>query len=385
MRVLFVISALTYGGAERQVVLLSRQLVRLGHEVLVYTLSDDVPRRGELDASGVALRSDRKRMRLDLAVVARLRRCIAEWRPSVVHAMLFDAEIYARLAGWGSGVPVLNSERNDDYTLPAFKRLALRLTRPLMDDVVANTHAGADFAARKHGIGRERVQVVWNGIDLDEVRQRLAASDAPARRFWADVPGVRRVCVVGALKPQKDHALALRVAAELHRRDRCWRFLFVGDSLAGQSAHKQAVLAQHAAMQAHRYVEFTGLRTDTYELMASCEALLVTSRFEGFPNVVLEAMACGAPVATTAYSDVRRMLPFDWQVAASRAPEALADTVERCVAARDAVVRAQRAWVERHATLEASAQAMLAVYAKVIERRHAAARAPSRGGRRAEQ
>lgn len=362
MRVLIVISGLTFGGAERQVVLMSAELVRLGHAVLVYTLNADVPRRPELEGSGVELRIDQKRVKLDLAVILRLRAKMIEWRADVVHSFLYDADVYARLAGCGLGTPVLNSERNDSYSLRPLQRLGYRLTRHLMHGLIANSWAGAEFARRQHRTADASVHVVWNGIDLDEVDRRLAASQAPAHAIWPG-DGLRRVCIVGALRPQKDHLLALRVAEELVKRDPGWRFVFVGGSQGGEGAYKERVLAQCRQMGAESYAMFTGVRRDVLEVMASCDALLVTSLFEGFPNVVLEAMACGTPVATTQYSDVKRIVPFDWQVAANREPARLADIVERCVRDRGDVVHAQRGWVEANATVRRAAESLLAVYA----------------------
>jgi glycosyltransferase involved in cell wall biosynthesis len=368
VRVLFVISALGFGGAERQVVLLSRELSRLGHAVLIYTLNARVPRESELEGSGAELFIDQKRSRLDWAVIRRLRRSIRAWRADVVHSFLFDADIYSRLAGWGLPVPVLNSARNDNWQPRRLTRLGYALTSAGMRAIVANSWAGARYAQSLHGVDASRVHVVWNGIDLEQIDERLAASPCPALELWPE-SGVRRVAIVGAIKPQKDHALALHVAAALHRRTPSWRFLFVGDSLHGHSAHREQVLAQCRALGADAFSKFVGIRRDVPEIMASCDALLVTSHFEGFPNVVLEAMACGCPVASTDYSDVKRILPFAWQVAASRRPEELANIVERCVVERDEVCAAQRRWVETHATTQRSAAALLAVYESYLHRR----------------
>src|SRR5947209_3038663 len=126
MKILFVISELTFGGAQKQLVELSRQLARTGHEVVIYTLNRDVPREAELEGSGVTLMVDQKRSRLDPALLLRLRSLIESWQPDVVHSFLFDADFYSRVAAMGTGVPVINSERSHNYTLPTLNSLALR-------------------------------------------------------------------------------------------------------------------------------------------------------------------------------------------------------------------------------------------------------------------
>jgi glycosyltransferase involved in cell wall biosynthesis len=377
MRILFVISGLGLGGAERQVALLASEFIRLGHAVGVYTLNRELARADELEGSGVELIVDAKRRRFDPALLSRLRRHVQHWRPDVVHGVLYDGNLYTRLAAAGLGLPVINSERNDDYRLSAAQALGYRLSGWLFDAVVANSHAGAAFARSLHRIAAPDVHVVWNGIDLDEIDARLARAVPVAHQLW---PGdeLKRLCVVGSIKPQKDHALALQVMRSLVDADPTWRLLCVGDELSGAGAPlKQDLLAQCAQLGLQAQVRFVGHRRDVPEVIASCDALLVTSRHEGFPNVVLEAMACGTPVASTAYSDVRRILPQPWQVCDDRSPQALAAAVVRCVAERDAVVARQRAWVEAHATAAASAKAMLAVYATYSRAQPALARSVS--------
>jgi glycosyltransferase involved in cell wall biosynthesis len=365
MRILIVISGLGFGGAERQVVLVSRELVRRGHQVLIYTLNNHVPRRPELSGSGVELAVDQKRWRFDPSVLLRLRRTVRKWRADVVHSFLYDGDFYARLACCGLNLPLLNSERNDNYVLSRLQRWGYRLTAGMVDGVVANSYAGAAFARRMHGIDEGRVHVVWNGIDLDEIDARLARSTRPARQLQP-MPQAKLGCVVGAIKPQKDHMLALQVCRELADRDASWRFLFVGDSLLEGGAYKRQVLDEQRRLGLEDIVTFTGVRTDVPEIVASCDVLFVTSRFEGFPNVVLEAMSCATPVASTDYSDVRRILPCEWQVARTRSARELADIVQRCEREGDLLRRAQRRWVETHGRVAHAADAMLAVYGRYL-------------------
>ncbi|HWD22239.1 MAG TPA: glycosyltransferase, partial [Burkholderiales bacterium] len=160
VRILFVVSGLALGGAERQLVLLSRELVRLGHEVSIYTLTRQTLRIDELAGVDVDVVVDQKRLRLDIGVLGRLRRHIRNWQPDILHGFLYDGDVYCRLAGWDAGVPVLNSERNDSYTLSLLQRIGYRLTSMLCDGVVANSHAGAEFARRLHRMAADRVHVV---------------------------------------------------------------------------------------------------------------------------------------------------------------------------------------------------------------------------------
>ena len=366
MRVMFVISGLGLGGAERQVVLLSRELVRLGHQVSVYTLTRETPRLDELEGANVTVIVDQKRRRLDFGVLARLRQRIRSWRPDIVHGFLYDGDLYARLAAWGLGIPVLNSERSDSYALTAVQQLGYRATSALCRGIVANSHAGADFARRVHHMSRDHVHVVWNGIDVTEVDSRLSRSTRPAHEMAAGAD-VKRLCMVASIKPEKDYLLALRVVRRLVDDDPSWRLICVGDQLSdGAPGYKADVLSELHRLRLERFVKFVGHRRDVPEIIGSSDLLLVTSVREGFPNVVLEAMACGTAVVSTDYSDVRQILPVTGQVVGSRSGEAIAEAVVRCYRARRDIAAAQRTWVDTHGSASVSAARLMSVYERYV-------------------
>ena len=362
MRILHVISGLTRGGAERQLIILSRELLRRGHEVLIYTLNHAVPHLPELRGSGVEVIIDHKRLRLDPLVIARLRRTARRWGAELAHGWLYDGNIYTRVALRGLGIPIINSERSDNYRLSYVQRLGYALTRGWETALVANSHAGLAFARRLHRVPADRGHVVWNGVDLARIEMEAAAAPALCGALW---PGqdVSIACLVGSITPAKDHLLALDTAAVLHQRDPRWRFLLVGDPWREPGAYPRAVQARFRELRLENVCRFTNERTDAIAHIAASDVLFSTSRFEGFPNVVLEAMACGTPVVSTEYSDIRRILPLRWQVVPQRSAELLADAIHRAARERSSVASAQRAWVEQHATAEQSASAMEAVYA----------------------
>jgi glycosyltransferase involved in cell wall biosynthesis len=363
MRVLFVISGLGLGGAEKQLIMLSKELVHRGHSVCIYALTQYVPRAGDLAGSSVELVVDPKSSRLDVRVIRRLRQHIRAWSPDVVQGFLYDGNVYARLSTFGLGVPTLDSERNDNYALSTVQSIGYYLTSAMTSGVVANSYSGAEFANRKYMKPGKGTHVLWNGIDLPEVDLRVTNARARGTQFFVE-PGLKRVVVVGNFKPQKDLQLALRVARSLIDVDSRWRMIVVGGDLPGTvTNYKTEVLLTRDELGLQDHVNFVGIRRDVLEIMSSCDAVLVTSHHEGFPNVVLEAMACCTPVVSTEYSDVRRILPMDWQVVSSRNEGELAQALLRSDRERAGVVAAQRRWVETHAAPGICAERLLSIYA----------------------
>lgn len=375
MRVLFVISDLGFHGAQKQVVELSRELDRLGHEVAIYTLNDDAPRAAELAGTGVEVVVDQKRTKLDPAVLLRLRRRIAGWRADIVHGFLFDGDIYVRIAALGTGAIVLNSERSDDYEISLSQKLAHWLTKPFVDGVVANSRSGSAFAQRLYGYDPARMHVVWNGMRIEELERRAVSSVNHREEFFGE-GGHKVACMVGHIKPAKDYHLALDTAANLVALDPRWRVLFLGEALTGvayKAGHasdtvdyKQSVMEHFQRLGIADKVRFAGARADAPAILAQCDVQLMTSCREGFPNVVLEGMVLGVPVVSTDYSDIRHILPRAQQVVANRSPMALARAILAADADRDAIAAEQKQWVRAHASIETATKELERVYARYV-------------------
>lgn len=373
MRIAFVCPGLHHGGAETQLIALATQLHALGHTVRVNTLFRGTARVAALREAGVEVFEYDKRLRLDLRLLARMRRDLRAFAPDVLQGMLFDGNLYARLAGAGLGVPVVCAERSSDYELRRSQRLAQRLTHRLTDAVIANSYAGAALARRMFPtLAADRVHVVWNGIDAAAAAQR-AAGACGLRAALGVATSARLLCFVGAVKPEKDVPLALRTAALLFQREGPpWHLVMLGAAYAKvgeyrivefeQSQTCETEVAQMIANFPSGRIHRLGVSDQVIETIAQCDVLLSTSRREGFPNVVLEAMVAGTPVVSTAYSDIERILPRPWQVVGSRDPAALADAVERAYAEAPVLAAAQRAWVQANAGLERLAKATLQVY-----------------------
>jgi glycosyltransferase involved in cell wall biosynthesis len=365
MKVLFVTSSLDQDGAAEQVILLSKELVRLGHRAGIYCLSRRAERLAELAGSGVEVTVDDKRGPIDFGVLWRLRRHVRGWRPNLVHSFGFDADVYSRLAGLGAGAPVLNSERTDDQQVSRVQHLGYRLTSLLCGGVVANTRAGAEYARRLHRLAEDRVDVLWNIVDLRAIDARVARSPQPAREIFAGAD-LKRLCMVVSLRPVNDHPLALRVLKRLMDEDPSWRLICVGEEPTRDGGYKAQLAAECERLGLGPFVKFVGHRSDVVELIASSELLLQTSRHGGFPLVALEAMACNTPVVSTDWGEVRRLLPVAEQVVSSRDEGAIAAAVRECHRRRAEIVEAQRRRTEERGTASSAVTTLLAAYVKYL-------------------
>lgn len=209
------------------------------------------------------------------------------------------------------------------------------------------------------------MRVIPNGIDLGRLapfRVERRAARAAARFD----PERRLVAQVGRLAPQKDYptflAAAARVAVEAPDVD----FLVVGDG--EERASLEALAARHGLAGRLR---FTGLRHDVPALLGGVDVLALTSTFEGFPNVILEAMATGAVAVATDVGGVRELVVAGETgvLVAPRSPDATAaavlDVLRDPARARDMALAARRR-VEEQFDVRVMAERTAAAYLALL-------------------
>jgi len=175
---------------------------------------------------------------------------------------------------------------------------------------------GVEVALAEHGL--RTAATIWNGVSPAPP----PADRAELERMWRVPPGNRLVLAVGRLVPAKNHALAIRAFADVEYAT----LVIVGE---GPLRNELEDEARRAGV--HDRVVFAGLRPDARALIGAADAIVVSSRSEGLPMVVLEALAAGTPVVATAVRGVREILE-DEQNALLTAPEdplRMAEAIQR--------------------------------------------------------
>lgn len=367
MRILFVNRNLTYGGAETQIIRLANELVSRNHDVAIYAMDKENPRVKELN-SGVYLQEDSKKLPVDLGMLWRIHTFIKKWKPDIVHGFLYDGNFYSRVAAIGTNVPTLNSERNGYYELSRGRRIAHHVSWRLAKGVIANSYAGAEFARNLFPFSDEHMHVVWNGTDLNYIDSRISANNLDYKQMFFGDKDVKVACCVGNIKPAKDHLLALDVADLLTNNYPQWRVLFVGGDIEATTDYQLISKVKNAWKDKNleNKAIFCGQRPDAIEIMHQSEVLFSSSLYEGFPNVVLEAMSVGTPTVSTEYSDIRRILPNSWQVVGDRSPKSLVNAILRADKERDKIQMEQKRWVRDNVTIEKAVDKLLKIYTQYV-------------------
>lgn len=222
----------------------------------------------------------------------RLIRLLRSRRIQVVHTYLFDASIVGRVAAWLAGVPVvLSSTRSSLEYLPRLALWVDRITAVLCQRVIAVSRGTADFVIQQERIPAAKVVVVSNGVDLEHYQPGDRAS---ARAML----GINRTsCVVasiGRLHTQKGHRFLLKALSLLRTEMPSLVCVIAGDGELRDELEEYARI-----VGVENCCRFLGVVPDSRIVYDAADLLVLSSLYEGMPNVVLEAMAMAIPVVAT--------------------------------------------------------------------------------------
>jgi len=303
--VVLVIDDLEYGGAQRQVIELANNMDRDRFDVHVCTLSNYVPLGNQLRDSEHRLHTVVKKNRIDFTVVLRLARLLKSLNADIVHSYLFAADIASRLAGRLAGTKlIIGSERNANYSPKRRNILAYRLTRRCVDLTIANSKAGAAFHSRVYGQPACDYRVVYNGVDTDRFRLR---NRMELRKQLGIGTEKRVIGVFASFKPQKNHTMLLQAFKKVLESFPDAQLLLVGDQLYGNmmgtgdyNCRMEKLIDE---LGIRRQSMSLGNRDDVEVIYPACDITVLSSLYEGTPNVLLESMACGIPVVATDVCD----------------------------------------------------------------------------------
>ncbi len=338
-RVTFLITALGVGGAEVQLVRLATALQARGWPVLVLALRTVEGVEGALRAAGVPTRSlTPAGGRLGFRTASALLESLRTERPACLVTFLLQANVLGRVAGALCRVPVVSSIRNERFggagrAGPWLGDAMERLTTPLARAVVFNSRSSAAQVVARRVVPAGKVRIIGNALPPHAAP--LTAETRAALRADLGLDDDSFAWLnVGSLHAQKNH-LALVEALACHRDTHPTARLLI----AGTGPLEAAVRERVRALGLADSVTLLGLRHDVPALLQAVDGFVLSSRWEGLPNVVMEALAVGTPTVATPVGGVDELVEDGVSGWLARSPEAadLCAALDRVVAttARD--------------------------------------------------
>lgn len=293
-RISFLITELDHGGAERALVRIVTGLDRSLWNPRVISLSDRGPLAEPLEAARIpvtAIGAGRVRSPAGLwRATVGLTRCLKEQQPAVLQTFLFHANIAGRFAARRAQVPAVVSGIRVAEKRGRWRLNVDRWTEHLVNHHVCVSQSVADFSIRESGLSESKVVVIPNGVDV----QRFAAAEpVDLSQFGIPKDGAT-ILSVGRLDEQKNPLGLLRSFAAIAQRHPQAHLLFVGHGM-----DEAALGAEVVGLGLHSRVHLAGWQADVPGLMRACDLFVLASKWEGMPNVLLEAGAAGIPVIST--------------------------------------------------------------------------------------
>ena len=342
IRVLHCIYSLAWGGAEKQLYLLTNASKSAGMQPAVFCADAAGMTAARL---GCEIHAYQRQSKLDAGIFRELRRVVRDFRPDVVHVWLPAViTVPAMAAAALEGVPSVFSYRcaMQFWAWPQVPEFLVMLA--LANKVVTNNpieHSGALFRSAYHAKLGEQID---NAVNPAEICPDLAALSGRASRV---------ILFVGRIEAQKNWWCLLRAFALLRKTS--------GHELqiCGRGDQQAQCVAMIDELGLGGAVQMLGHRNDIPALMRAADVVVLPSFYEGTPNVALEACAAGVPLVL---SDIEPHAPFREAGAARlfdpKSPEALAsaigDVFRNPAATRTAQAQGQKLVAQRSPEIMAS-------------------------------
>ena len=292
LRITCVIGSLQSGGAERSMVRLTEMLTGLGHQVTLLTLaptagdhfpvSDEVvrvvaPPQVAQDCRWYNWGCWRKKFQA-------LREAIEATRPQLVISYLDTLNIMVLLSMRGSRIPVVVSERTDprQHFIKARWKFLRKFLYPKADCVVMVARESLDWAKTQWP--------TWPAVSIPNPVVPLAPSPGAVRPEWF---GEHNLIAMGRLGPEKGFDLLLDAFSPLAPEYPGWHL-----TILGEGPERESLSQKTNRMGISRQVHLPGQVKNPQDFLPFADIYVLSSRYEGFPNALAEAMACGLPAVS---------------------------------------------------------------------------------------
>ena len=317
MKILYVITGLGLGGAEKVVADLADQMNSLGHTVKIsYLKGEDLvkPVSSKVEIIPLNLNS----VNDFLSASRKYKKIIKDFKPDIIHSHMVHANIFARINRIGCVVPRLICTAHNSNEGGKVRMLAYRLTNFLSDFNTNVSEEATKSLIYKGAFSKNNLTTVYNGIDLNKFKSKEIAKKNDEIIIVS----------VGRFNEQKDYPNLFRAIKILKENNFLTKvkFYIAGDGEL-RSEFEEMIKDQNISDN----IILLGKRSDIPILLNQADYFVLSSKHEGLPTVVIEAMACGTFVIATDCGGSKEILGKTGILVPPQNSEALAQALKQAV------------------------------------------------------
>lgn len=294
MKVLYIITGLGLGGAEKVVTELADALTDEGHQVQIAYLTGNVevkPQSNEIEIIYLGLESTYYLF----PAIKKLKKLIEQFQPDVVHSHMVHANIFARLCRLNIPMKKLICTAHSTNEGGTFRMFLYRLTAKLADINSNVSNEATDRFIAKKAFSTNAI-TTYNGINLTKFVFQKKSTLHSSKKL--------QLISVGRLKDAKDYPNLLHALTILIKTTTIDFHL----KIVGEGEDQQSIENLTQQLNLENHVELLGRRDDIPNLLHQADIFILSSRYEGLPTVLIEAMACGCFVVATDCGGVKEVM-----------------------------------------------------------------------------
>lgn len=282
-RIFFVTRSLSAGGAERVIVQLANSFTKENIECTIITLNNDkafYDINNQINQYPIGKLST-NRIIDKIKKYKTIREYVKLNKPDIVLSLPEDVGIYVIPSLIGTGIPVVVSERNNPWVMPWKKvtRLFRKIFYPFAKGIIFQTEEAASFFSKK--IQKKGI-VLPNPLDLGRIPEPISS------------PKRKEIVGAGRLESQKNFPLLIKSFANFYKKYPDYSL-----TIYGEGTLKDELKSLAASLLPAKAYSFKGNSQDLLNEINGASMFVLSSDYEGMPNVLIEAMALGLPVIST--------------------------------------------------------------------------------------
>jgi glycosyltransferase involved in cell wall biosynthesis len=322
MKILYVITGLGQGGAERVVCDLADEMSKQEHQVkIIYFVGKILTRPTCKDIELIKINLN-SIVSLPKAYIS-LSKIIKGYQPHVVHSHMVHANILTRLVKVTTPMNKLISTAHSSNEGGPLRMIAYRMTNHLANLSTNVSNAAVASFESRYAVHRGSMKTIYNGVDFDNFNYDLQAKNEIKNELRLDKK-IKLILAVGRFNEAKNY-FNLLMAIKSLKDFSSIPFVLI---IAGDGELRLKIERLILELELDKEVVLLGRRSDIATLMSACDVFVLSSDYEGLPTVLIEALACQANIVSTDVSGASEILDIYGRIVPIKKPEKLAKAIE---------------------------------------------------------